>query len=149
MKKILLTIIRALLGAVFVVSGFQKLAAPAENFQTVIEKFEVVHGPAAAFLSHAIPWGEFVFGVFLLIGLWTTLAVLALWLLNTVFISVLLSAILRKLPIEECGCFGEALSLPLPKIFMVDLVLCGFFAVFLFLSRGVELPGLDSFFKNK
>ena len=151
MKKshTLLIIIRILLGAVFVVSGFQKLAVPAENFQAVIDKFEVVQGPAGAFLSHAIPWWEFIFGIFLILGLWTTQALLALWSLNVLLIGVVFSALFRKLPIEECGCFGEALSLPLPAIFAVDIGLCVLFAVFFFFSRGSRLPGLDSFFKDK
>ena len=81
-KTLFLLAIRILLGAVFIFSGFQKLTHPAENFQAVIEKFEIVGGSAAAVLSHVIPWYEFVFGAFLVLGLWTDLALAALWPLN-------------------------------------------------------------------
>jgi uncharacterized membrane protein YphA (DoxX/SURF4 family) len=150
MKKgaVLLLILRIFLGAVFMMSGFQKLTVPAENFQTVIEKFEIVRGPAAAALSHVIPWCEFVFGALLALGLWTDLALAVLWSLNLFLIGVVLSAILRKLPIDECGCFGKALSLSLPQIFTVDLALSAFFAVFFFLRRSAGLPGLDRFFEK-
>jgi len=143
MKKtsVLLLVLRILLGAVFLVSGFQKLTVPAENFQAVIEKFEIVRGPAAMVMSHIIPWCEFVLGAFLVLGFWTDLAFASLWFLNFFLIGVVLSAILRKLPIEECGCFGQALSLSLPKIFVVDLALSALFLVFFFFGRSAGLPG--------
>lgn len=131
------------LGGLFVVSGFQKLILPAENFAAVIEKFEILSGPAAAFLSHALPWAEFLAGVFLVVGLWTPLSSAALWLMNTVFIGVLASALARKLPLDQCGCFGKNLSIPLPVMLGLDLLIWMVF-LFLFLTRRVPTPSLDS-----
>ena len=131
------------LGGLFVVSGFQKLILPAENFAAVIEKFEILSGPAAAFLSHTLPWAEFFAGVFLVVGLWTPLSLAALWLMNTVFIGVLGSALARKLPLDQCGCFGKNLSIPLPVMLGLDLFIWSAF-LFLFLTRRVPTPSLDS-----
>ena len=134
---------RAGLGGLFVVSGFQKLILPSENFAAVIEKFEILSSPAAAFLSHTLPWAEFFAGVFLAVGLWTPLSLAALWLMNTVFIVVLGSALARKLPLDQCGCFGKNLSIPLPVMLGLDLLIWAAF-LFLFLTRRVPTPSLDS-----
>ena len=140
----LMLLVRLALGGVFVVSGFQKLWMPAANFAAVIEKFEIVQGPAAALLSQTLPWAEFIAGVFLILGLRTKLSLSILWTMNTVFIGILSSALWRKLPIEECGCFGEAVSLSLPKMLAVDISLWIFFLIYALFSRRVKVPSLDA-----
>ena len=143
MKKNLLLSLRVLLGAVFLISGFQKLTAPYQNFAAVIGKFELLPDPAAVIMAQTLPWAEFVLGVFLVLGLWERLSLLGLWAMNTVFIAALVSALARKLPIESCGCFGEAIALSLPKILTLDIFLWILFLTFFVLRRSLDLPGLD------
>ncbi len=146
-KNRLLLSLRALLGCVFVVSGFQKLTAPYQNFVAVIEKFEVWQGPGVSLLAQTLPWVEFILGVFFILGLWERLSLLGLWVMNTVFIGVLVSAIARKLPIQSCGCFGEAISISLPKILAIDFSLWALFLIYFLTSRRLNLPGLDGAFR--
>ena len=143
MKKNLLLSLRLLLGAVFLISGFQKLTSPYQNFAAVISKFEILSTPAVNLMAQSLPWAEFVLGVFLVLGLWTLPSLVGLWAMNTAFIGAIGSALVRKLPIESCGCFGEAVALSLPKILAIDLSLWVFFLVFFLMSRRVDLPGLD------
>jgi len=140
----LLLIVRVALGGVFVVSGFQKLWGPWENFAAVIEKFEIIRGLPMTVLAQALPWAEFLAGVFLILGLRTLVSLFVLWAMNTVFIGILASAIARRLPIQECGCFGGALSLSLPKMLVVDISLWVLFLVFFLGSRRVKVPSLDT-----
>ena len=135
--------LRIALGSVFIVSGFQKLIAPPQNFAAVIEKFEIVQGPAAALLSVTLPWIELIAGVLFVLGLWTTVALVVLWLMNTVFAGVLISALIRRLPVEQCGCFGKALSIPLPVMIGIDAVIWIIFLVS-FVSRKKPAPSLDA-----
>ena len=135
---------RAALGGVFIVSGFQKLLSPPQNFAAVIDKFEVIHGPAVSVLALVLPWVEFIGGVMLLLGLWTRFALPVLWAMNTAFIGILGSALVRKLPVNECGCFGKALSIPLPVMFGVDAALWALF-LFCFLSKDKPSLSLDSY----
>ena len=147
-RPLLLLSLRLALGAVFAVSGFQKLIAPYQNFAAVIEKFEIIQGVPAVFLAQTLPWAEFVAGVFLMLGFWERISLAVLWAMNTVFIGVLLSALARKLPIDSCGCFGEALTMSLPKILSLDIFFfCLFFAYFFFRRRSF-VPGLDQAFKT-
>ena len=135
--------IRLGLAAVFIVSGFQKLTAPAVNFAAVIETFEVVKGPLALFAAQTLPWLEFAGGVLFALGLWTSFSGRLLWAMNSGFILLLSSSLLRKLPIEQCGCFGEAVHLTVPQMLALDSALWGLFLVF-FVFRGPEkAPSLD------
>ena len=127
--------LRLVLSAMFVVSGFQKLVSPWQNFAAVIEQYKFLNGPAAAFFAQAMPWVEFLAGVLFLLGLWRVLSFSVLWALNTLFIGVLASALLRKLPIDSCGCFGEALKIPLPVMLSLDAVFWASFLVYFLLSR--------------
>ena len=127
--------LRLVLGAVFAVSGFQKLASPWQNFAAVIEQYRLLNGPAAELFAQAMPWVEFLAGVLFLLGLWRMLSLSALWTMNTVFIGVLASALARKLPIDSCGCFGDALKIPLPVMLSLDLAFWIFFLAYFLLSR--------------
>lgn len=141
---LLLLLVRAALGGIFVVSGFQKLWTPAVNFAAVIEKFNIVHGLPVSVLAHTLPWAEFIAGVFLILGLRTRISLFVLWAMNTVFIGILSSALLRKLPIEECGCFGEAVTLSPSQMLAVDISLWFLFLFYFLVSPRVKVPSLDS-----
>jgi uncharacterized membrane protein YphA (DoxX/SURF4 family) len=105
MKEKFLFIVRIAAGALFVISGFSKLVQPYQNFLAVMDRFEVVGGAASIFLSRAIPWGELIAGVFLIAGLWVRYSAAALGGFSALFFGVIASALVRKLPIQECGCF--------------------------------------------
>ncbi len=135
--------LRAALGSVFIVSGFQKLLSPPQNFAAIIEKFEVLHGPTVTLLSLTLPWVELIAAIFFVLGLWTTAALAVLWLMNTVFIGVLTSALIRHLPIDQCGCFGKGLSISLPVMLSIDVVLWVLFLI-CFLLRKKPSLSLDT-----
>jgi hypothetical protein len=147
-KTSLFLSLRVLLGAVFLVSGAEKLMSPYQNFSAVIEKYGILHGDSAVFLSQGLPWVELLAGVFFVLGLWERASLWTLWVLNTGLIGMVSQALLRKLPVDECGCFGEVVSLSLPQILVLDIVLWGSFFIYWFFSSRVLLPGLDRKFKS-
>jgi putative oxidoreductase len=134
-KKIIPLSLRLVLGAVFAISGFQKLSTPWQNFAAVIEQYELLKGPAAAMAAQTLPWVEFLSGVFFLLGLLRRVSFPALWAMNTLFVGVLASALLRKLPIDSCGCFGQSLSLPLPAMLALDVFFWALFLVYFLWTR--------------
>jgi uncharacterized membrane protein YphA (DoxX/SURF4 family) len=118
-----LFVVRIFLGAVFVVSGFQKLIQPPQNFMYVVQNFEFLPEWAEFAVAHAFPWFELLGGLFLVCGLWTSLSLRVLWLACSAFVVILTQAIIRNLPIESCGCFGEMIRMPLPAMLGFDVVL--------------------------
>jgi uncharacterized membrane protein YphA (DoxX/SURF4 family) len=136
-------VLRLALGAVFIVSGFNKLAGLPENFAAAIEKYQIVPETVIPALSQAFPWLEFLAGVLFALGLWTRASLMALWAMNTAFIFILVSAVVRKLPIEQCGCFGEAIQLSPAQMIALDTALWALFLVFFISHRRVNAPSLD------
>lgn len=130
MKNAALTVLRVFLGVIFTVSGGLKLLEPSQQFLETILGFEIIGGAPARFLSVALPWTELIFGVFLVLGLWTEAATAILWVMNSVFILALTSVLVRGLPMDECGCLGKKFSLPVPGALLLDVV---FWAAFFFL----------------
>lgn len=143
-----LVALRILLGGLFFWSGFLKLLEPWQNFQVVIEAYQVLSGDPVRWAAQCVPWLEALGGLFLLTGLYARPAVYLLWGLNTVFLAALAQAVVRKLPIRECGCFGDAFSIPLPMMLTLDTALWfGFGAVILWAQES-SMASLDRYFSK-
>ncbi len=128
-------LLRIAIGCLFIVSGFSKLIEPYQNFGFVIESYKIVSGDTAALLAHVLPWVELICGAFLVAGLWLKASLRVGWGFFVVFILVVSQALVRHLPIRECGCFGEFISLPLSTVVLID-------SFFLILTA-ILIAGLD------
>ena len=115
-----LVYLRVLIGAVFVVSGFEKLMGPYQNFLYVIQSYALFPAPAEEMAARIFPWVEFFLGVFLVSGLWLDWALAGVMVMLATFIVVVGQAILRGLPIDECGCFGDLISFSLRTVILFD-----------------------------
>ena len=113
-------LLRMIVGGVLVVSGFEKLIGPYQNFLYVINAYEFLPAPLAYIVARAFPWVEFFVGVFTVLGLWTKESVTGCLALFLGFITVVSQALIRHLPINECGCFGELASLPPQAVLIMD-----------------------------
>lgn len=145
--QLLLLSVRTVLGAVFVVSGFQKLTTPYQNFAAVIEKFEILKGTPVIVMAQTLPWIELVAGVFLILGFWEALSLGVLWAMNTVFIGALSSVLIRKIELDHCGCFGEAVTLSVPQILSLDVLFWAMFLTYFLFSKRIDVPGADRAFR--
>lgn len=98
---------RAVLGAVLVLSGTLKAAAPAEEFAVVLEAYQLLPPDLIPPLAALLPWVELLAGFSLLAGYRTPAAATAAGAMMAVFILALLSTKLRGIPLRNCGCFGS------------------------------------------
>ena len=74
------------------------------------------------FAALTVPWIEIYLGVFLTAGLFTCYSALAIGLMLSGFEGLLLQAIVRKLPVTSCGCFGASGSNSLGHEFAQNLL---------------------------
>lgn len=140
--------LRILVGVLFMVSGFAKLTGPSDAFLGSVLSYEIVRGQTAVFLAGLFPWLEFVVGVFLVLGLWTRQSVWVLWFLNTLFIAAAGSAILRKISVHDCGCFGSSgFSMTLPQTLLLDMALWMGFLLLIRWPERVRRLSLDELFR--
>lgn len=124
---------RLIIGCVFIVSGFEKIITPYQNFLYVIESYEILSTKPATFVAQTFPWIELLTGIFLILGLWLRESLIASSMMFLIFIGIVTQALIRQLPIGECGCFGELISLPLKGVLTMDICLLA--ATFLSLKK--------------
>ena len=145
MKKLsfILFLLRVITGILFIYSGYSKLMAPRADFIGAILGYQIVGAQTASWMAAIFPWIELVAGVFFILGLWTRPALWVLWGLNAMFMVAILSALLRRIPLENCGCFGEgAKALPVQATLALDVFL---FFVFFWMNRKKEEASYFSF----
>ena len=121
-------ILRIFIGIVLLVSGFEKLISHHQNFLYVLQAYQafpLLPGIPSwfpswleNFVSLSVPWIEFIVGIFLSLGLWTDFSLKGALLLFAGFIIIVGQALLRGLPIDQCGCFGDNIHI-LPQYIIV------------------------------
>lgn len=126
MREALKILCRVVLGAAFVFSGFVKAVDPWGTAIKLGEYFDAFglgwfEGAKYA-LSIALSGGEMLLGVLILAGLWRRLASTAVLAVMT-FFTLLTLALAIWSPVEDCGCFGDALKLSNWGTFVKNLIL--------------------------
>ena len=130
-KRILLTTLltnacRILLAIVFLVSGFVKAVDPM-GFMYKITEYATVFGFEASpswmlFFALLFSGVEFVTGFFLLTGIWRRSVAIFTLLLLLFYVPLTLYIALKN-PVNDCGCFGDALQLTNWQTFAKNLFL--------------------------
>ena len=142
-------ILRLGLGLVFVISGVEKLLQPYQNFLYIIQGYDVLPSYAIQWIVALLfPWLEVIVGVFLILGLWTKISLLGLWVMVSGLMGVVGQAIVRNLNLSECGCFGDLLSIPLPVIMAMDTAFWVTIAFLLFFIQQTKFFSLDNYFSR-
>lgn len=126
--------IRIIIGLLFVVSGGEKLIWPFQNFLYVLQSYELFPSGVDMVIARVFPWVEFITGIMLVIGLWVPQMVKIAFTMFAVFILILAQALLRHLPIDDCGCFGQLISLKPQHTLVMDS--------FFFLMLGASLKNI-------
>ena len=142
-------VLRIIIGAFFAFSGFEKLMQPIENFQSVVESYEIINHTLSNIAAFILPWVELFLGVFVILGLWLKISLSSLLLMTIMFVAVVAQALLRNLPITECGCFGELISIPLPAVLLMDSIVCILIVILTKSLMKASTFGLDSYFLRK
>ena len=138
---------RVLGGAVLIVAGTLKAAAPAEEFAVVIEAYHLVSPDAALSLATFMPWAELLVGYSLIFGYLTRPAAIAAALLQLSFIGALAWTKAQGIELPNCGCFGAGWH-PSPGTTMaLDAVLT--VLAYVSLRSGSSLLSLDNWVGRK
>jgi uncharacterized membrane protein YphA (DoxX/SURF4 family) len=119
---------RIFIGFIFAYSGFIKLMEPVENFQGGMTAYEVIPYVLIPFLAHVIPWIEFLFGSFLILGYLPRVSALVLAGMSLSFVLLILTTRIVKgaLP-ADCGCFGEGSLIHLKPMQVLAMDVCNTF----------------------
>jgi len=121
-KNIIGLISRILVGGVLIYAGFLKISSPVEEFAYAIESYKIFSYKISLILAYFIPWFELYLGVFVLGGVYIRFFSLISVFTFLTFEFFLIQAIVRKLPITNCGCFGSSHSNSIYTEFFLNLI---------------------------
>src|SRR5450631_2051825 len=105
LKPTLGLIARLLIGGILCYSGFSKAVGPSAEFAATILNYHLVPSFVATGVAYVLPWMELYIGTMLVLGFKVSWSARLAQGLFGLFVMVLLSALLRGLDIESCGCF--------------------------------------------
>jgi uncharacterized membrane protein YphA (DoxX/SURF4 family) len=101
----LTTIMRMMVGIIFIYASLDKLANPA-YFAGTIQNYQILPDSLINLAAIILPWLELICGISLITGLWHQSAAIIISTLTIIFILAIGSVIFRGFDIE-CGCFGS------------------------------------------
>ena len=141
--KLLIQLIRILVGGLFVFSGFVKLVDPIGSQYKFQEYFSESVLNIEFLIPYALPFAilliiaEILLGVMILIGYKPTLTVWSLFVLTLIFLFITwYSAYYNK--VTDCGCFGDAIKLTPWETFYKNVLLIGFILVLLLKIKMIQ-----------
>jgi len=114
---------RTAVGGFFVLSGFMKLRLPAEEVQALIRSYEVLPSGLTYPAALVLPWVELVPGALLVLGIVPLYSIAAITGMMVFFMALLISVIVRGIPLEDCGCLGGWIRETPPEALGRDVVL--------------------------
>ena len=142
-------ILRIAIGSIFIVSGLGKLLSPYQDFLYVIQAYQLLPSWAEVLTAMVFPWIEFFVGIFVVLGLWTSWSLRGALVLFGVFVVVVGLALIRGLPLESCGCFGEWIHLKLQTVIIMDSASLLLTLLLLYNISQAKRCSLDSYFDRE
>ena len=135
--KVLISISRLIIGAVFIFSGFVKAVDPLGSTYKFTDYFVAFHiqflEPIALPLAITLASIEFLIGISMLLGYRYKIASWGL-LIFMIFFTILTFILALTNPVSDCGCFGDAIIMTNWQTFIKNIILLPF-AVLIFVSR--------------
>ncbi len=139
---------RVLIGFFFTAIGISKLFEPYQNLLYLVQSYQCFPPFLEQVIARTVPWIEFLLGLFLLLGFWTGQVLQGFLILIGGFILVLGQALVRGLPLDECGCFGGLISVSISRMIIFDIGLWGILSILLNNLKQTKCLGLDQHFDS-
>ena len=116
-------LIRVWVGLVFAYGGLTKLLEPGANFEASVLRYGVFSAGWVPWIARVVPWVEWIFGIFFILGYIPRVAAGVLCFLALSFLVTLGSSrLFLSYGESDCGCFGTTgIHLSLQQVFLLDL----------------------------
>jgi uncharacterized membrane protein YphA (DoxX/SURF4 family) len=116
---------RVVVGLAFLVSGYSKAVAPPQEFAAVIETYQIVPGAWSVPMATVLPWIELFLGAFVLTGYYRRKSAVGVGAMLCAFVWALVTAQLRGIELDSCGCFGRLIEFKPWQATLLDVTMSG------------------------
>ena len=138
LKKILIIIIRILIGAVFCFSAYTKLH-PVEPFEMLFVEMGLSNWEMAPFIARLLISIEFLLGVLMIFSLIPKITTRLILFVLLFFTGYLIYLLIKEGNSENCGCFGIMIKMNPVESILKNIVLIGLTMVLLFNKTTIAL----------
>jgi uncharacterized membrane protein YphA (DoxX/SURF4 family) len=130
LKKILIIIIRVIIGAVFCFSAYTKLH-PVEPFEMMFVEMGLSNWELAPFIARFFISVEFLLGILMILSLIPKITAKLILFVLLFFTGYLIYILIREGNSENCGCFGLMIKMNPVESILKNIVLIGLTIVLL------------------
>jgi hypothetical protein len=138
LKKILIIIIRVIIGAVFCFSAYTKLH-PVEPFEMMFVEMGFSNWELAPFIARLFISVEFLLGVLMIFSLIPKITTRLILFVLLFFTGYLIYILIREGNSDNCGCFGLMIKMNPVESILKNIVLIGLTIVLLFNKTSLAL----------
>lgn len=103
--------IRFLVGGIFIAFGLSKAIEPQQGFYASIRAYEMIPGALVPLFATTVLILEIVFGLCLMVGIYTRYSKIGLLVLLVMFMIAIAQAMLRGIYLADCGCSGSLINI--------------------------------------
>jgi len=129
----LILTLRILLGAFLIFSGFMKMLN-LNGFWMIVAQFNNLARKYGKPFAFALPFIEMIVGIILITGFYLPFYSGLTVLMALLFGIMVVTALLKKKKLKNCGCFGAKINMPLSWKSLVDDFVFFLVALLIFLS---------------
>lgn len=115
--------LRVIVGGFFVLSGFMKLTIPPEEVEAIIRAYKILPFGYTYPVALVLPWIEIIPGILLVGGIFPFYMASVITVMLGSFVLLLITTIIRGIPIEDCGCLGGWIKETPPIALVRDIIL--------------------------
>jgi uncharacterized membrane protein YphA (DoxX/SURF4 family) len=134
--------LRIILGLLYIITAALKFPN-LKGFSIIVASYGIVPRKLVKPMAYAQPVIEFLIGWWILSGKYLFYSAIAGTLLMIVANIFVLSALINKKKMENCGCYGAGIKIPLSwKKFWENLIWTALFAVLIIAARKAMLLGV-------
>lgn len=128
---------RVIVGGVFIAAGLLKLSQPLDSFIEIGRQWNIIPDPFLTWYITALVWVELVFGLFLVLGLFTRFSASVIGLCLLSFMIGIVVNMIRGRTLGECGCFGGAFDFgkTFEELLLRDIALMAFTLILVFSKK--------------
>jgi uncharacterized membrane protein YphA (DoxX/SURF4 family) len=148
LRQIISLIARVIVGGVLIYSGASKALEPSAEFAATLAAYHLMPPALVASIAQVWPWMELLVGTYVFFGYFTRLFASIASAMFVIFLTVLISAVLRGIDPGSCGCFGAGLALSPRQAMGIDAVLLLLSLVLAYLAKDPTPFSADSWIER-
>ncbi|MFC1697539.1 MauE/DoxX family redox-associated membrane protein [Nanoarchaeota archaeon] len=129
----LVLIVKYIIAIFFIITGILKIPH-LKDFYIIVLEYQIIKKPLAKIFAYTLPFIEIIIGGLLIANIFPFYITLIIFLLTTSNLIAIAFVLIRKLNIQNCGCYGLAIKSPVNNLKLVENICWFLLTLYIFLA---------------